>query len=100
MVMGFLGNAFGFSSIICSVAKNAERLFKKKKLNDTSYVPTLHRGTDWPMDRYGHVFGFLSTLCMPVAGAHASNDVNRNEMQMMLHRHTQNGRSDSPKVSL
>jgi hypothetical protein len=45
--MGFLGNAFGFSSIICSVAKNAERLFKKK-LNDTSYVPTLHRGTDWP----------------------------------------------------
>ena len=43
--MGFLGNAFGFSSIICSVAKNAERLFKKK-LNDTSYVPTLHRGTD------------------------------------------------------
>jgi hypothetical protein len=45
--MGFLGNAFGFSSIICSVAKNAERLFKKK-LNDTSYVPTLHCGTDWP----------------------------------------------------
>lgn len=37
---------------------------------------------------------------MPVVGAHASNDVNRNEMQMMLHRHTQNGRSDSPKVSL
>ena len=91
MVMGFLGNAFGFSSIICSVAKNAERLFKKK-LNDTSYVPTLHRGTDGR--RTGTGILFLSTLCMPVAGAHASNDVNRNEMQMMLHRHTQNGRSN------
>ena len=97
MVMGFLGNAFGFSSIICSVAKNAERLFKKK-LNDTSYVPTLHRGTDGR--RTGTGILFLSTLCMPVAGAHASNDVNRNEMQMMLHRHTRNGRSNFPSVWL
>ena len=98
MVMGFLGNAFGFSSIICSVAKNAERLFKKK-LNDTSYVPTLHCGTDGRWTGTGVSF-VQSTLCMPVAGAHASNDVNRNEMQMMLHRHTQIGRSNFPKVSL
>lgn len=44
------------------------------------------------------VFFVQSTLCMPAAGAHASNDVNRNEMQMMLHRHTQNGRFNFPSV--
>jgi hypothetical protein len=96
VVMGFLGNAFVFSSI-CSVAKNAERLFKKKKHTPVlNIVKDVARcwlcGTDTD--------GWLGRVCRvrsaPLRQGSCSQRLNRNEMQTMLHRHTQTMVSPTP----
>jgi len=82
VVMGFLGNAFVFSSI-CSVAKNAEWLFKKDFTPCSTCVAELvrcsglHAGS-WP--------GLLEYARNPVPGL-ITNDVYTKCNK--LRRHTQ-----------